>query len=74
MGTVDRRKGHSLDISAKILQELQALNGRITKIEDKVNNQEQAASKATSPVKGQVASKTNDPETDLVIPTMEALK
>ena len=43
MGTSDRPEGQSMDMSTKILQELQSLSGRMSKIEEKVNTQQQPA-------------------------------
>ena len=74
MGTVDRPEGQSMDMSAKILQELQSLSGRMSQIEDKVNNQQQSTPGMASPG-SQASTKTSDPDLDIMTPTMEeALK
>ena len=74
MGTPDRPEGQSMDMSTKILQELQSLSGRMSKIEEKVNNQQQPASAVESSAMSQASSSTSEPELDLMIPTMEVLK
>ena len=74
MGTSDRPEGQSMDMSTKILQELQSLSGRMSKIEEKVNTQQQPASPVEPAATSQTSTNTSDPELDLMIPTMEALK
>ena len=74
MGTPDRPKGQSMDMSTNILQELQSFSGRMSKIEEKVNNQQQPASTVESPDTSQTSSNTSDPELDLMIPMMDVLK
>ena len=74
IGTSDRPEGQSMDMSTKILQELQSLSGCMSKIEEKMNNQQQPASPVESPATSQTSTNTSDPELDLMIPTMEALK
>ena len=63
-----------LSLRVRILQELQALNGRMTTIEDRVNQQDQTAAAVASPTKRQTSSTTSEPESDLMLPTMGALK
>ena len=70
----DRPEGLSEDLSVKILQELQALSGRMSTIEDRVNQQDQAAVAVTSPTRSQTSMTTSEPESDLMLPTMDALK
>ena len=74
MGTIDRPEGQSMDMSAKILQELQSLSGRMSKIEDRVNNQQQPAPAVASPARSHTSNNTSDPDPDLMIPMMDALK
>ena len=47
----DRPEGLSEDLSVKILQELQALSGRMTTIKDRVNQQDQAAAAVALPIR-----------------------
>ena len=70
----NRPEGLSEDLSVRILQELQTLSGRMTTIEDKVNQQNQAATAVASPTKSQTSTSTSVPESDLMLPTMDALK
>ena len=67
----DRPEGLSEDLSVKILQELQALSGRMTTIEDRVNQQNQAPA---SPSRSQTSTTTSEPESDLMLPSMDALR
>ena len=70
----DRPEGLSQDLSVKILQELQALRGRMTTIEDRVNQQDQATTAVASPTRSQTSTTTSEPESDLMLPTMDALR
>ena len=49
----DRPEALSEDLSVKILQELQALSGRMPDVEDRVNQQDQAAAAVASPTRSQ---------------------
>ena len=70
----DRPEGLSEDLSVKILQELQALSGWMTIIKDRVNQQDQAAAALASPTRSQTFTTTSEPESDLMLPTMDALR
>ena len=67
-------EGLSEDLSVKILQELQALSGQMTTIEDRVNQQDQAATAVASPTRSQTSTTTSEPESDLMLPTMDVLR
>ena len=73
-GTIDRPKGLSSYISVRILQELQSLSGHVTKIEDKVNHQGQAAATVASPTRSQASSRSSELHSDLMILPMDTLK
>ena len=52
------------------MQELQALSGRMTTIEDRVNQQNQVPA---SPSRSQTSTTTSEPESDLMLPTLKEL-
>ena len=70
----DRPEELSEDLSVKILQELQALSGRMSTIKDRVNQQDQAAASVASPTRSQTSTTTSEPESDLMLPTMDTLE
>ena len=70
----NRPEGLSEDLSVRIMQELQALSGRMTTMEDRVNQQDQAAVAVASSTRSQTSSNTSEPESNVMLSTMDALK